>query len=147
MYSAFEVAKYIIWYCTKENHIVSNLKLQKILYFVQAEFLVARNTPCFNEKIEAWTFGPVVPDVYYKYRAFGNAHIPCVDMTDSYNITHEDRLLINGIVDACAPYTAPQLTEITRNQSPWLKAYHTNKSCIISETSIHEFFKKEESDL
>ena len=45
MYSALDVARYIIWYCEEKKYIVSNLKLQKILYFIQAKFLVEKNTP------------------------------------------------------------------------------------------------------
>ena len=39
MYSALEIAKYIIDKCTKDRCPVSNLQLQKILYYVQREFL------------------------------------------------------------------------------------------------------------
>ena len=49
MYSAIDVAKYIIWYCKRQGYRISNLKLQKILYFVQASFLVNQGNPCFFE--------------------------------------------------------------------------------------------------
>ena len=73
MYKALDIARYIIERCREKNRTVSNLKLQKILYFVQAEFLVTKNQPCFGETIEAWDFGPVVPEVYYEYRMYGSA--------------------------------------------------------------------------
>lgn len=78
MYKALDIARYIIERCREKNRTVSNLKLQKILYFVQAEFLVTKNQPCFAETIEAWDFGPVVPEVYYEYRMYGSANIPCI---------------------------------------------------------------------
>ena len=53
MYSALDIAKYIIDYSYDRNNSVSNLRLQKILYFVQAEFLVATGHPCFEETIQA----------------------------------------------------------------------------------------------
>ena len=68
MYSAVDVARYIIWYCKRQGYSISNLKLQKILYFVQAEFLVNTGKPCFSEEIEAWDFGPVVPEVYHEFK-------------------------------------------------------------------------------
>lgn len=40
MYNAVDVAKYIIWFCKENGHSISNLKLQKLLYFVQAQFLI-----------------------------------------------------------------------------------------------------------
>lgn len=141
MYPVLEVARYVIWYCQKMNYIVSNLKLQKILYFLQAEFLVANNMPCFNDRIEAWTFGPVVPNVYYEYRAFGNAHIPCVDMTDNFSISGNDRQLMNDVIDTCSEYTASQLVDLTHHQSPWINAYKPRQNCEITQESIRTFFE------
>lgn len=139
MYPVLEVAQYIIWYCDRQNYIVSNLKLQKILYYIQAEFLVVRKTACFLEAIEAWTIGPVVPKVYHKYGAFGNPYIPYVNEPDDFSISYGDRVLIGDIVDACAPYTTSQLTEITRHQSPWMDTYHAGHR-VISEEAIAKFF-------
>ncbi|GFI33137.1 MAG: DUF4065 domain-containing protein [Lachnospiraceae bacterium] len=70
MYSALEIAKYIINKCTKDKCPVSNLQLQKILYYVQREFL-QQGTKAFPEEIEAWQFGPVVREVYRQYCGFG----------------------------------------------------------------------------
>ena len=78
MHSASLIAKYIIERCDHYNQTISNLKLQKILYFVQAEFLVEENRRCFFEEIEAWDYGPVVPNVYRKYKMYGAANIPYV---------------------------------------------------------------------
>lgn len=70
MYSALNIAKYIIDKCTRERYPVSNLQLQKILYYIQREFLQL-GTKAFSEEIEAWQFGPVVPAVYRQYCGFG----------------------------------------------------------------------------
>lgn len=142
MYPVIQIAQYIIWYCQIKNYIISNLKLQKILYFVQAEFLVSKNIPCFTEKIEAWSFGLVVPAAYDRYIIFGNAHIPCADTTDNdnSNIIINDRKLINEIVDVCAPYTAPQLTQITFHQKPWINFYERYRRNEIPQQAIKDFF-------
>lgn len=124
MYRALDIARYIIERCSSTNIAISNLKLQKILYFVQAEFLVAKSQPCFAEKIEAWDFGPVVPDVYYAYRMFGSANIPCVGRSGvSQIISSRDKELLDGVIDACSKYSASALVEITHNQDPWTDAY------------------------
>ena len=70
MYLALEIAKYIIDKCTKDNCPISNLQLQKILYYIQREFL-QQGEIAFPEEIEAWQFGPVVPEVYRQYCGFG----------------------------------------------------------------------------
>lgn len=148
MYSALSVAHYIISYCDAHGNGISNLKLQKILYFVQAEFLVSTpgNRPCFKEQIEAWDFGPVVPIVYHLYKLFGSSVIPARmnDVLVPYyeNISAEDQLRINSIVDDASQYTASQLVQITHNQAPWKNAYRKGFNNIITNVSILNYFRE-----
>ena len=127
MYTALDVAKYVIWYCQQKGYVISNLKLQKILYFIQAQFLV---------------FGDV-PTVYRKYRLYGNAHIPSFDKEENFSeIAEKDKTMINRIVDRCADYTASQLVELTHRQSPWKDAYETGKNSVISNEALRDFFEQ-----
>ncbi len=142
MYSANTVSKYIIMYCNRNGKTISNLKLQKILYFVQAEFLVVKDQPCFAERIEAWDFGPVVPDIYHRYKIYGSANIPFVLQNDTFPFSTEDQKLIDGIIDECSKYAASTLVEITHNQSPWKDAYRPYCNATISNESIKSYFKE-----
>lgn len=113
------------------------------MYFVQAEFLVTRNQPCFAEEIEAWDFGPVIPEVYREYKIYGSANIPVIRKTGYLPVmAEEDQELINGIVDECAQYSASYLVEVTHNQSPWLDAYVAGSNNIISKESIRQYFSE-----
>lgn len=134
---AKEVARYIISYCGQKGYFISNLKLQKILYFVQAEFLVATGMPCFMEEIEAWDFGPVVPQVYRQYKIFGSANIPTFIISGQMLLNDG---LINRMVDECAKYTPSQLAEITRNQTPWIEANKMERRVIYKDT-IENYFR------
>lgn len=140
MYSVLFVAAHIIKHCNEDQMPVSNLKLQKLLYFVQAEFLVNANGACFPEEIEAWDFGPVVPVVYHKYKIYGSSSILYTEPGAIDRITREDQKRIDNIVDECAQYTAAQLVEITHHQTPWLSVYVPYKSNVISKKSIKDFF-------
>lgn len=143
MYGVLEIAKYVIKRCNDTNRTISNLKLQKLLYFVQAEFLVSTGCPCFPEEIEAWDFGPVVPEVYHKYKVYGSASIPFSNTNATFRITSSDRNLINEIVDECAQYSAATLVEITHKQSPWIDAYQPYCNNVISKRSIKKFFAED----
>lgn len=143
MYSALTVASYIIKKCNELNTAISNLKLQKILYFLQAEYLVARNRPCFYDIIEAWDFGPVVPIVYREYRIYGSASIPspknyiCNEM-----IYACDEDLFDGVINFFSQYSAAALVEITHRQQPWIKAYEKGRNSEITIDSIKDFFSE-----
>ena len=147
MYNALSVARFIVDYCNSIKSGISNLKLQKILYFVQADFLVStpQHTPCFSDEIEAWDFGPVVPSVYHHYKVYGSSIIPS-DQNDPFlpfyiKIKPDDEQMITAMIDALIPYSASQLVAITHNQSPWQNAYIRGLNNVISKESIKTFFE------
>ncbi len=142
-YPVLDVCEYIIEYSNYKGFIVSNLKLQKLLYFIQAEFMVAKNQPCFGEKIVAASWGAMVPAAYKRYKVFGGAHIPCVNAffeCHTFGISQSDRDLIDGIVNACEHYTASQLVEINHCQSPWKDAYNQRMLNEITPKALKDFF-------
>lgn len=154
-YNVLDVARYIINYGNDNNCNISNLRLQKILYFVQATFYMDKNEPCFNEEIEAWDFGPVIPEVYHEYKRYGRNEIPHIgeyidfskgvweatEMAYNENIIDEgDRELINEVIDSSRQYSTNELVEITHDQSPWKNAYVRGWNNVISKESIKEYF-------
>lgn len=142
MYSAKEVAEYIIEYASETGSPVSNLKLQKLLYFVQAEFLVNTGKPCFREDIEAWSFGPVVDSVYRKYKRYGGLSIFYTDGATIVNIRKEDKERINEIVDQLREYSAAKLTDITLHQTPWIETDQLYNMGVIPNEKIKAFFEE-----
>lgn len=70
MYKAIDIAKYIINKCIDDDCPISNLQLQKILYFIQRYYLQI-DDQLFDDDFEAWQFGPVIPAVYYKFCGYG----------------------------------------------------------------------------
>lgn len=135
---AVEVAEYIIGYANEQNYPISNLKLQKILYFIQAQFLVTLGYPCFKDFIEAWDFGPVVRSVYNQYKRYGSANIYSGDMSLETEMKEIEKDSIQLIIDKCVNFSANQLVEITHNQDPWKNAY--KKNVYISNNAIRDYF-------
>jgi Uncharacterized phage-associated protein len=144
LYSALLISSYIIDYYDRTGRLVSNLKLQKLLYFVQAEFLVATGHPCFSEVIEAWDFGPVVPAAFYEYSIYGAAFIPHKKMMGvaSNHIESRHRKSIDNILETLSSYSSPHLVKITTEQSPWKQAYHPRRKCEIPHQAIKDFFRE-----
>ena len=145
MYDAITIAEYLIGYSTSQGTPVSNLRLQKVLYFVQAEFMVSKGEPCFRDTIEAWDLGPVVPNVYREYKIFGASSIPVVANNGDIRICADDISIINDIVDGCNKYSTSTLVEFTHNQAPWVNAHSSQNSNVITPESLRDFFEKEES--
>lgn len=160
VYDVLEVSRHIINYSNEKDYGISNLKLQKVLYFIQAYFLVEKDSPCFKERIEAWDFGPVVPEAYHEFKKFGGLDIPTVEsyliinrrnIWDSERvdfhdnvIAKKDKKMIDEMVDEAAAYSATDLVEITHNQSPWRDVYVPDQNNEITLEALKEYFEGDE---
>lgn len=156
MYSVLDVCRYVINYSNDKDYGISNLKLQKVLYFIQAYFLISTPEQCFRERIEAWDFGPVVPEAYREYKQFGSSNIPNVSYYVEMNfddfwkskvkkyrsevILDGDKKRIEAVVDRFSDHSATDLVEITHNQAPWMDAYVPNRNNEITPQAIKEYF-------
>lgn len=141
IYDVLDIAEYIIKRGWELGDCINCLKLQKILYFVQAYFLIATNYPCFDEKIEAWAFGPVIPVAYKKYIIFGNGSIPEEDIVQDFDYIEEnDKKLIDAAIQLLLPYSSVLLTDLIQKQSPWMDAIEKGDFAEITNESIKEYF-------
>lgn len=75
-YNELDIAKYVIYMSYKQGEYMTNLRLQKILYFLQLVFLDIYNKPCFDGRMEAWDLGPTIPDIYKYYEKYGTQFLP-----------------------------------------------------------------------
>lgn len=109
MYSAAEFADYIVDKCITDGFPINNINLQKVLYCIQRTYL-KKHDLAFPEDIEMRMFGPMIPDVWYKYCSFGSNSI----LTRKNNDTKLDSDTIK-IIDP--------IIESKRNLLPWEKVY------------------------
>lgn len=96
MYSATDVADFIICYGHKKKYDIANDRLQLFLYFVQRDYALIGNK-CFDEEINLGENGPVVPSVNEKYREYADKTIPAPEKVPEIN--RNDQREIQMVVD------------------------------------------------
>ena len=124
MYKSVQIADYIISHCIDTTPI-SNLQLNKIMYFVQKYFLQNTQNPegLFEEDFQAWKLGPVLPEVYYKYCTFGGTHI-LLRPQNLIELPIEYSQIINNIVDFNSKKSPWDLVEETHKpDGAWAHVY------------------------
>jgi len=143
-YKAENVAKYLIYLASqefvgdnKEREGVTNLKLQKVLYFAQAYYLAKLDKPLFGDELEAWEYGPVVPGVYRKFRRFGNN--PIISEEDKSILKEEDKEILKKVWDTFGGYSASRLVDIAHAHTPWKEASNS-ESKVISHKAIKNYY-------
>lgn len=135
-YNAMDIARIIINYSHKKKNPVSNLKLQKLLYYVQAAFLIETGDVCFDNEIICWQHGPVVREVYNRFSSFGAEEIACQNFVikvkykdgrfrleqipfDDGVVSDMDKQRIYRVVDALLGFNAWTLVDKTHEETPW----------------------------
>jgi len=112
-YNANIIAKYIITYCSKIGTPISNLKLQKILYYAWVEYFKKTGKELYDNSICAWQLGPVVPDVYFNFCQFGGKAIDRNYDNELDLISTDDHEVISEIVKQYVLYSASRLVDMT----------------------------------
>lgn len=125
-----KILKYLLYKYLFDGEPVTNLKIQKVLYFVHVWYLVTFGKSCFSDKFQAWPLGPVLPTIYSQLAKYGSSPID-----DEFMLQDEKELedikkelgsdlvqLIDEVYEKYGTLSAFQLVNITHNDSPWLKA-------------------------
>lgn len=138
MMPAYEIAKYFVSLIDEDaGDSITNLKLQKLLYYAQGAHLALHNEPLFPERIEAWTHGPVVPDVYHRYKQHGSEPIPVEQINlEAYNA--QVREVLDEVNEVFGQFSALKLRAMTHNEPPWIQ---TPQGGTIPLDLMKEFFK------
>ena len=105
---AVDLAHYIVDKCTRDDEPVSNLQLQKMMYFLQSVYCKTHGGDLlFDDEFQAWPYGPVLPELYREYSIYGGSSI--LERRD--DIPHGFLRSHKGWVD--------EGIKFLRSQSPW----------------------------
>lgn len=123
MYTTKQIAQYIITKCTECEKPVSNLKLQKMLYFIWIDYYKETGKHLFEDDICAWQFGPVCPDVYYEYCSYGGMEID--SLFDCSSITSDDKEILDKRISHYNNIPVSKLVNLTHQRGkPWDEIYN-----------------------
>ncbi len=138
------------------------LKLQKLLYYAHGWHLALTGRPLLDRTVEAWQYGPVLPDVYRAFRSYGAQPItaPARDLVRSGTklliapyelppedaaVTYADRI-IERVVEQYGNYSGVQLSAMTHGSAtPWARAWqqHAGKRFVpIPDADITAYFRE-----
>ena len=121
--------------------LISNLKLQKLLYYAQGLHLAWKGTPLYSEQIEAWQHGPVIPDVYHAFKQYQGKPIPIEEACTASPIQDEEvKDFLNEVYDVFGQYSAWKLRNMTHEEDPYREAEMTGG--IISSASMQRYFRR-----
>ena len=117
---------------------ISNLKLQKLLYYAQSAHLaLCDGEPLFPEPIFAWKHGPVVRSIYEKYKDNHSDFLLPDCEVDLNCISPDDREILSDVYSTFGQYDAWKLRDMTHSEDPWLT---TRANEIIAPAKMQKYF-------
>jgi len=145
-YKALDVAKWIVANIDREaGDSITHLKLQKLLYYVQAWSLTLHEEPMFDEDFQAWAHGPVVESVFHEYKQHQWDALPPPD-----NVPKLKKADAQHVIDVLSLYgnlSAKKLENMTHREDPWIIARgdlsdEARSNAVIKKSSIKKYYKK-----
>ena len=146
MYDVNKIADWFIWYNEyirnfedEDTDDISNMKLQKLLFYAQSAFLAIKGEALFDNKILAWQHGPVIKEVYEKYKDKGNQGIIEYDENNLKDISKEDNDLLIDVYNLFGEYSAWGLRNLTHSENPWKS---TKRNEVITTDKMAKEFRE-----
>ncbi|HEX8314816.1 MAG TPA: type II toxin-antitoxin system antitoxin SocA domain-containing protein [Flavisolibacter sp.] len=149
-YPASIIAQAFVQKGIDEGNFVTQMKLQKMVFFAHGYHLAKYGEPLVSEKFEAWKFGPVVQDIYQTYKLYGSDPIMDTYFLPKPPADARQKQLSEAALEAIE-YTWKVTKPLSANQlsywshvdgSPWAAVYDPAKNSAIPNESIKEYFQK-----
>jgi uncharacterized phage-associated protein len=157
MNTIHDIADYIILRVKSEDKYASliNLKLQKLLYYIQAWSYGIRKKPIFKGEFQAWIHGPVNREIYDRFNATKYLYSE-IDLNDRLNpkvqLSQDDKEFIDFILDNYLKYSGAELERLSHSERPWIETrgdLDINMRCekVISPSLMIEYYGKRWEEL
>jgi uncharacterized phage-associated protein len=139
MLTCQDVANYFLAQVDEDaGDLISNLKLQKLVYYAQGFHLAMYDEPLFPEPIEAWNHGPVVPALYHSFKTHAAQPLPCPVDLDFSIYSSQTKELLDEVYTVYGQFSAWKLRNMTHEEPPWKEAQPFET---ISLESMKGYFK------
>jgi uncharacterized phage-associated protein len=142
--SPSSVSNFLLAECRERGELLTNLKLQKLLYYSQAWWLALHNKILFQEDFQAWVHGPVLPSEYQRFKEF--QWRPITSDIKKSEFENDIAEFLSQIVDVFGSETAVSLELMTHRERPWIDARgnlapHELSTAIISKKAMADFYR------
>lgn len=141
MYDASVLANNVLKRSFDEGYDITPMHLQKILFFIAAQYIKAAETPLLAERFQAWDYGPVLQSIYHEFKPFGASPIRRYSKDSEGNAYILDessaplvKQIIDEVWDSIKGRPAFQLSRITHNAgSAWYQAWQATRPYLDDE--------------
>lgn len=145
-YSPISIANAFLATAELEQRALTNMQLQKLVYFAHGWHLALKDEPLLNTDVKAWNFGPVIPPLYRALKQFGNGtvHGPIEKTGHDFTPPHDPfvQSLLQRVWAVYGHLTGGQMSTLTHEAgSPWDVTFKKKPFEQIPDDLISSHFK------
>lgn len=118
--TALTAANYIVWRCQMHGDTITNLKLQKMLYYAQGWFLAFYDRPLFSDSLRAWIRGPVQYEVWQSFNHY--RWEPITKKVRKPAVSTHAQVHLDDVIKVYGDISAYTLERMTHGEPPWIRA-------------------------
>ena len=133
---------------------ITQMKLHKLLYFAQANYLASTGARLFDSDVEAFTHGPVIEKVRPRFNQYGRQIIVSADDAVAHNAIEDSQELppdvvefLDAIWSRFGQLSAAALRELTHRDAPWRDYYVEDVwHCLIPDHAMQQWYRSSETE-
>lgn len=145
MYDVLTVADAILKIAKARGQSLTPMQLMKLVYIAHGWSLGLRGVDLYRNRIEAWQYGPVMPDLYHATKQFGRDPIPLDMVGDGpLTVSQSDQKFLEDVFNKYGHLSGPQLSYLTHQSgTPWERVYHPeSRNWEIPDELIREHYQE-----
>jgi len=146
MYNCFDIAKQFLKYANEEGVGLEPMKLLKLTYIAHGWYLGFYDKPLIKNSIQAWKFGPVIPELYHVTKRFGyrSVDLETVELYSENKLNDNDQNFLHAIWNTYKKYSGLELSSKTHmDNTPWAETFDPDRfHKIIHNETIKRHYKK-----
>jgi uncharacterized phage-associated protein len=151
-YDVREIANFVLDAAEAEGVGVTNLSVNKVVYFLHAFFLVRFDRPLVTAKIEAWNYGPVFRELYREFKSFEdkpitsrahriNPETGTLELCE-YDFSVDEREFLERLARKYVRFSPGTLVSMSHERgSPWDQVWNHDKVVNASMNISNEIIK------
>ena len=153
-YSPQQIANYFLDKAESEGRALTPMKLIKLVYIAYGWVLALKDQKLFDEPIQAWTHGPVIPSIYHEFKHFRSEPISeraAVFDMDSFDFSEprvpasddEINFILDTVWSSYKRFSGSALRQKTHEpDTPWSRAYVKGQmDTELKDDDIREHFR------
>ncbi|MBB6262521.1 putative phage-associated protein [Paenochrobactrum gallinarii] len=143
MYNVITIADTILKLAKEKGQALTPMQLMKLVYIAHGWSLALRDTDLFADRIEAWRYGPVIPDLYFSTKTWGRNPIPLHMISGGLDVDQSTETFLRDVFDKYGHLDGIALSHMTHKPStPWSQVYEAGRNVEIPDSLIETHYRQ-----